>query len=414
MTIVNGPLINETRLWSRIQEMARIGATPAGGCNRQALTDLDRDGRDLFVRWAREAGCTIAVDQVGNIFARRAGADDTAAPVLSGSHLDTQATGGKYDGVYGVLAGLEVVQTLADAGIRTHRPLEVAVWTNEEGCRFAPAMLGSGVVAGTYDLEFAYSRADKDGLTFGDELARIGYRGDTPAAPREYAAMIEAHIEQGPILHSEGTTIGVVQGIQGAYWFDVTLTGASAHAGPTPMEMRRDPWRALTPIIDGIFGIAAANGPWGRATFGDVKALPGARNTVPEKLVLTVDIRHPDSETLEGMVSEMRAVIDRSCAASGIEALVEQVWYMPPTSFDRTLVEQIATSVEELGFSAREIVSGAGHDSLHTAQFAPTAMIFVPCDDGISHNELEAANAADLAAGADVLLRTMVAIAGTA
>lgn len=411
MTTVNLPRVDGARLWSRLQEMAQIGATPAGGCNRQALTDLDREGRDLFVRWARQAGCSIAIDQVGNIFARRQGWDADADPVLSGSHLDTQATGGKYDGVYGVLAGLEVIQTLEDRGIRTRRPIEVAVWTNEEGCRFAPAMLGSGVVAGTYDLDFAYSRKDKDGRTFGEELARIGYRGDLPATPRRCAAVIEAHIEQGPILDSEGTTIGVVLGIQGAYWFDVTLTGASAHAGPTPMEMRRDPWRALTPIVEGIFAIAEANGPWGRATFGDIKALPGARNTVPEKLVLTVDIRHPDSATLEDMVRKVRALVDRACAAHEIEPLVEQVWYMPPTAFDDRLVRQIAASTTDLGFSAREIVSGAGHDSLHTAQFAPTAMIFVPCAQGISHNELEAAEPSDLAAGADVLLNALLALA---
>jgi N-carbamoyl-L-amino-acid hydrolase len=391
--------------------MAKIGATAAGGCNRQALTDLDRQGRDLFVSWAKAAGCTIAVDAVGNIFARRAGLDEAADPVMSGSHLDTQATGGKYDGVYGVLAALEVIQTLEDAGIRTRRPLEVAVWTNEEGCRFAPAMLGSGVVAGTYDLDFAYGRADKDGLTFGDELRRIGYLGDAPAAPRQFAAIIEAHIEQGPILDSEGTTIGVVKGIQGAYWFDVTLTGASAHAGPTPMEMRRDPWRALTPIVAGIFGIAQARGPWGRATFGDVKALPGARNTVPEKLVLTVDIRHPDTATLEDMVREMHDLIARNAAANGIEAHVEQVWYMPPTAFDARLIEQVTKSADELGYSAREIVSGAGHDSLHTAQFAPTAMIFVPCASGISHNESESAEPDDLSAGADVLLHAVLALA---
>jgi N-carbamoyl-L-amino-acid hydrolase len=391
--------------------MAKIGATAAGGCNRQALTDLDRQGRDLFVSWAKAAGCMIAVDAVGNIFARRAGLDEAADPVMSGSHLDTQATGGKYDGVYGVLAALEVIQTLEDAGIRTRRPVEVAVWTNEEGCRFAPAMLGSGVVAGTYDLDFAYGRADKDGLTFGDELRRIGYLGDAPAAPRQFAAIIEAHIEQGPILDSEGTTIGVVKGIQGAYWFDVTLTGASAHAGPTPMEIRRDPWRALTPIVEGIFGIAQARGPWGRATFGDVKALPGARNTVPEKLVLTVDIRHPDTATLEDMVREMHDLIARNAAANGIEAHVEQVWYMPPTAFDARLIEQVTKSADELGYSAREIVSGAGHDSLHTAQFAPTAMIFIPCASGISHNELEWAEPDDLSAGADVLLHAVLALA---
>jgi N-carbamoyl-L-amino-acid hydrolase len=403
--------IDGERLWARLQEMATIGATPNGGCNRQALTDLDREGRDLFVRWAREAGCMITVDRVGNIFARKVGSDPAAEPVMTGSHLDTQATGGKFDGVYGVLAGLEVVQVLREAGVETRRSVEVAVWTNEEGCRFAPAMLGSGVVAGTYDLDFAYSRCDKDGLNFKDELSRIGYLGDLAAVPRNCAAIFETHIEQGPVLDREGTTIGVVKGIQGAYWFDVTLTGESAHAGPTPMEMRRDPWRPLTEIVQRTFALAESRGPWGRATFGDIKAIPGARNTVPEKLVLTVDIRHPDADELESMVSELRQLIAEAGAAHGIGTQVEQVWHMAPTAFDPFLIEQIAQSAASLGLSAREIVSGAGHDSLHTAQFAPTAMIFVPCEQGISHNELEAARPEDLAAGANVLLHAILAIA---
>ncbi len=395
----------------RLQEMATIGATPNGGCDRQALTDLDLVGRDLFVKWANAIGCTIAVDQVGNIFARREGVDRGAEPVMAGSHLDTQATGGKFDGVYGVLAGLEVLETLHGAGVATGRPIEVAVWTNEEGCRFAPAMLGSGVVAGTYDLDFAYSRRDKDGLTFENELRRIGYLGELAAAPRNCAAIFEAHIEQGPILDREGTTIGVVKGIQGAYWFDVTLTGASAHAGPTPMDMRRDPWRALTGIVDGAFELADARAPWGRATFGDIRAVPGARNTVPEKLVLTVDIRHPDPDELEAMVLDLNRLIAERAAAHRIEAHVEQIWHMPPTAFDPFLVSQIARSAATLGLSAREIVSGAGHDSLHTAQYAPTAMIFVPCEQGISHNEMEAASPEDLTAGANVLLHAMLAVA---
>lgn len=411
MTAPGSIRIDGERLWARLQEMAAIGATPNGGCNRQALTDLDGQGRDLFVRWAKTAGCTIAVDQMGNIFARREGADPGADPVMAGSHLDTQATGGKFDGVYGVLAGLEVLETLHDAGVETRRPIEVVVWTNEEGCRFAPAMLGSGVVAGTYDLDFAYSRRDKDGLAFGDELRRIGYRGELPAAPRNIAAIFEAHIEQGPILDREGTTIGIVKGIQGAYWFDVTLVGASAHAGPTPMDMRRDPWRALTEIVRGTFELADARAPWGRATFGDIKAFPGARNTVPEKLVLTIDIRHPDPDELEAMVLNLKRLVAESAAAHQLDARVEQVWYMPPTAFDASLVSQIARSAASLGLSAREMISGAGHDSLHTAQYAPTAMIFVPCEQGISHNELEAASPEDLAAGANVLLHAMLAFA---
>jgi N-carbamoyl-L-amino-acid hydrolase len=411
MTAPDSLRINGERLWARLQEMARIGGTSIGGCNRQALTDLDREGRDLFVRWAKEAGCTINIDQAGNIFARKEGSDPDAEPVMTGSHLDTQATGGKFDGVYGVLAGLEVVQTLHDARAETRRSIEVAVWTNEEGCRFAPAMLGSGVVAGVYDLDFAYSRRDKDGLSFGDELRRIGNLGELPAAPRDFAAVFEAHIEQGPILDHEGTTIGIVKGIQGAYWFDVTLTGASAHAGPTPMDMRRDPWRALIEIVQRTFELADSRAPWGRATFGDIKALPGARNTVPEKLILTVDIRHPDPDELEAMVLSLRQSIAESAAAHQIDAHVEQVWHMPPTAFDPFLVDQIAQSAALLGLPAREIISGAGHDSLHTAKFAPTAMIFVPCAEGVSHNELEAATPEDLTAGANVLLHAMLAIA---
>jgi N-carbamoyl-L-amino-acid hydrolase len=410
-TALGGLRVDGERLWMRLQEMATIGATPNGGCNRQALSELDGEARDLFVRWAKEAGCTIAVDQVGNIFARRQGADPGAEPVMTGSHLDTQVTGGKFDGVYGVLAGLEVLETLNDAKVATRRSLEVAVWTNEEGCRFAPAMLGSGVVAGTYDLEFAYSRQDKDGLTFGDELRRIGYLGELAAEPRKCAAIFEAHIEQGPILDREGTTIGVVEGIQGAYWFDVTLTGASAHAGPTPMHMRRDPWRALIGIVEGTFALADARAPWARATFGDVKAIPGARNTVPEKLVLSIDIRHPDPEELDVMVSDLRRLIAESATAHQIDAQVEQIWHMPPTVFDPFLVSEIAESAASLGLSAREIISGAGHDSLHTAKFAPTAMIFVPCAEGVSHNESEAASPEDLAAGANVLLHAMLAVA---
>jgi N-carbamoyl-L-amino-acid hydrolase len=405
----NTPLtVDGERLWSSLMAMARIGPGLAGGCNRQALTDADREGRDLFVRWARDAGCGVAIDQVGNIFARRAGRDPQAAPVLAGSHLDTQPTGGRFDGAYGVLAGLEVVRTLNDHDIETDRPIEIACWTNEEGARFAPAMLGSGVVSGAYDVEFAYSRVDKSGLSFGDELARIGYRGDAPAAPRAFSAMFEAHIEQGPILEHAGDTIGVVTGIQGAYWFDVTLDGQSCHAGPTPMDMRRDPWRAAAAIIAEGFAIAARNGPDGRFTVGDMKAEPGSRNTVPHRLTFPVDIRHPDMARLDAMVAELRRFIAACCAEYRIEPGMEQTWRMPATTFDARLIDLIAESAASLGYRHRRIVSGAGHDSLHTAQFAPTAMIFVPCAGGLSHNEAESATPDDLAAGASVLLHAML------
>jgi N-carbamoyl-L-amino-acid hydrolase len=390
--------------------MAEIGATPRGGCNRQALTDQDKAGRDLFAAWGRDAGCEVKVDEVGNIFLRRPGRHPDAAPVLIGSHLDTQETGGRFDGVYGVLAGLEIVRTLADHAIDLNRPLEVASWTNEEGCRFAPAMLGSGVVAGTYDLAYAYARTDKAGRRFGAELERIGYRGSEPARPRPFRAMFEAHIEQGPILEQTATTIGVVTGIQGAYWFDVTLTGVSCHAGPTPMEARRDPWRAATPLIEGVFEIAGAQAPWGRATVGDIKVSPGSRNTVPERLVVSIDLRHPDRDTLEAMVAEFRGLAAAAAARSGIGLEITQIWHMPPTRFDPELVRTIDSAARQLGLKAAEIVSGAGHDSLHTAQFAPTAMIFVPCTGGLSHNEAEEASAADLAAGANVLFQAVLAV----
>ena len=393
--------------------MAKIGPGVAGGCDRQALTDADKAGRDQFVTWARELGCSISIDQVGNIFARRAGSDDFSPPVLAGSHLDTQGTGGRFDGVYGVLAGLEVVRILNEKQITTQRSIEIAVWTNEEGCRFAPAMLGSGVVCGVYPLEFAYSRTDKSGRRFDDELDRIGYRGVAPAAPRPFAAMFEVHIEQGPVLEHEACTIGVVTGIQGAYWFDVTLQGQSCHAGPTPMEMRRDPWRAALPIITGALDIADRHSPLGRCTIGDMRAHPGSRNTVPERLTFPIDIRHPDRHVLATMVAELQTLIKTASLRHRIECDTQQIWHMPATLFDAHLVDMIEQTAVLLGYHNRRIVSGAGHDSLHTARIAPTAMIFVPCTGGLSHSEAEAATSHDLAAGADVLLNAILKAANT-
>ncbi len=408
---MNEPRINPERLWSSLMTMAGIGATERGGCNRQALTDEDKAGRDLLAQWGREIGCSLAVDEIGNMFLRRPGLQAGADPVLIGSHLDTQATGGRFDGVYGVLAGLEVLRTLEDHGLQLPSAIEVASWTNEEGCRFAPAMLGSGVVAGEYDLAYAYSRTDRAGRSVGSELERIGYRGATPARARRFRAMFEVHIEQGPILEATATTIGVVTGIQGAYWLDVTLEGVACHAGPTPMEARRDPWRSACPIIEGAFGLAAARAPWGRATIGDIKISPGARNTVPERLVISVDLRHPESAELQAMVREFTDLVAAHAALHRIDANIEQVWHMPPTRFDERLIQLIDRAAEDLGFTRRKMVSGAGHDSLHTARFAPTAMIFVPCTGGLSHNEAEEASPADLAAGANVLLRAVLGAA---
>ncbi|MBS0579844.1 MAG: Zn-dependent hydrolase [Proteobacteria bacterium] len=403
--------IQGDRLWASLMSMAAIGATAKGGCNRQALTDDDRLGRDRFSAWAREAGCTVTVDEIGNLFAARAGTDRHADPVLIGSHLDTQPTGGRFDGVYGVMAGLEVFRTLNDRRVATRRPIELVSWTNEEGCRFTPAMLGSGVVAGAYDLEYAYARQDRDGVRLDAELARIGYRGRSAARPRQFHAAFEAHIEQGPILEAESTTIGAVTGIQGAYWLDVILEGTAAHAGPTPMEMRRDPWRAATPIIEAAFALATRQAPWGRATVGDLRVSPGARNTVPERLVVSVDLRHPSAEALEAMVAAFKAQVSEIAARTGIAGRVQNVWHMPPTQFDPRLVDVVAECAAALGYSWRRMVSGAGHDSLHVARFAPTAMIFVPCKEGLSHNETESATPEDLAAGANVLLQAVLATA---
>ena len=403
--------VNGDRLWDSLMRLAEIGATAKGGCNRQALTQPDREARDLFVRWAREAGCEINVDQIGNIFAIRRGEDPQAPSVLIGSHLDTQATGGRFDGVYGVMAGIEVVRTLNEMGVRTRRSIEVASWTNEEGCRFAPAMLGSGVVAGIYDLGFAQSRQDRTGATLGAELERIGYAGTVSARKRPLQAALEAHIEQGPILEESNTRIGVVTGIQGAYWLDVILEGTAAHAGSTPMEHRRDPWRAAVPVIEAAYRIAAAYAPWSRATMGDIKISPGSRNTVPERLVVSVDLRHPNESVLESMIQEFKYEVAIRAEAAGIQSRVEQIWHMPPTAFNERLVGLVDEAAQQLGLSRRRMVSGAGHDSLHTAQFAPTAMIFVPCAGGLSHNEAESAKAEDLAAGADVLLRVALQVA---
>ncbi|BAN48169.1 Zn-dependent hydrolase [Metapseudomonas resinovorans] len=403
--------IDGERLWARLMEMARIGATAQGGCNRQALTDLDRAGRDLFVGWCREARCTVSVDRMGNIFARRAGLDDSLPPVLTGSHLDTQPTGGRFDGVYGVLAGLEVIQTLNDAGLRTRAPLEVAVWTNEEGARFSPAMIGSGVWAGAFDLAYGHGRTDRQGLSIGNELERIGYLGDQPASVRPLAAAFEVHIEQGPILEAEGLTVGVVTGVQGIRWYDLTLTGQPVHAGPTPMTVRRDPFMGLAGILPRLYRLAEEHGPWARVTFGDIRAEPGSRNTVPERLVLAVDLRHPEQAVLDRLDAAFRAIVAEEAERLRLAADIREEWHSPAVAFDADCVAAVQGAVEQLGYSHMPMCSGAGHDSVYLSRVAPTSMIFVPCKGGISHNEAEDAAPADLEAGANVLLHAMLRMA---
>lgn len=400
--------IDGDRLWRRLMDMARIGATDKGGCNRQALTDDDKTGRDLFCDWARAAGCTVRIDEMGNIFARRAGTEAAAPSVISGSHLDTQPTGGKFDGVYGVLAALEVIETFNDHSIETVHPVEAVVWTNEEGARFAPAMIGSGVFCGEFDLGFAHATQNAEGATLGGELQRIGYAGAEPCAPFPIKAAFEAHIEQGPILEAQGLTIGVVKGVQGMRWLDVIFEGEPVHAGPTPMDQRKDPLRALHPFVDAMYAIADEYGPDSRVTFGDVSASPGSRNTVPQEVKLAVDIRHPDESILDQMEARMRQAAKDAADEAETPLAIHTVWKSPAVVFDRSCVDAVRSATEEQGLSHIDMVSGAGHDSVYVSRVAPTSMIFVPCRDGISHNEAEHAEPHHLEAGANVLLHAIL------
>lgn len=403
--------IDGARLWKSLMDLARIGGTPKGGVCRIALTDLDRQGRDLFVQWAREAGCSIRIDAIGNIFARRAGADDSLAPVMTGSHIDTQPTGGKFDGNYGVMAGLEVVRTLNAAGVRTRAPIEVAVWTNEEGSRFVPVMMGSGVFAGAFTLEHALAQRDAQGVSVAEALAAIGYAGQAGAAPA-VGAYFEAHIEQGPVLENHERVIGVVQAALGQRWYDVTVQGMEAHAGPTPMELRQDALLAASALVAEVNRIALDRLPHARGTVGSLEVHPNSRNVIPGRVKLSVDLRAPDDAQLLDMDAALRAACARIAAERGLAIDVEQVVYFPPQPFTPHLVEAVRANAADLGYSCMDVVSGAGHDAVYVARVAPAAMIFVPCADGISHNEIEDADPAHLEAGCNVLLRAMLASAG--
>jgi len=403
--------VDGKRLWNSLMQMADIGATAKGGCNRQALTTLDKNGRDLFVSWCKEQGCEILVDEIGNIFARRSGKDNSLPAVITGSHLDTQPTGGKFDGVYGVLSGLEVLRTLQENDIQTNHPIEVVVWTNEEGSRFIPSCLGSGVWNGTFNVQESYEITDKDGLSVGDELTRIGYKGILAAKPRPIKAAFEAHIEQGPILEKEEKQIGIVTGIQGLRLFELTLYGKPCHAGPTPMEDRTDPIQAMLPILQTAFDLSLENGPWGRATVGNIEALPGASNTVPEIVKVLIDLRHPQENVIESMAADFIKKVTDVCQKMSLDCNLEEKWRMEVTEFAPSCINAVEDAVEQLGYSNMKMVSGAGHDSLYVSEKVPTSMIFVPCEDGLSHNEAENAKSEDLAAGANVLLHAILNVA---
>jgi N-carbamoyl-L-amino-acid hydrolase len=403
------PRINGDRLWASLMEMAKIGATPKGGVCRLALTDLDKQARDLFVQWCEEAGCTVKVDQMGNIFARRPGRNNHLAPVGTGSHLDSQPTGGRFDGVYGVLAGLEVIRSLNDHGIETERPVEASVWTNEEGSRFAPAMVASGVYAGVFTLEYGLSRADAEGKTMGEELKRIGYAGSEPVGGRPVHAFFETHIEQGPILEAEGQTIGVVTDAQGQRWYELLLTGQDSHAGPTPMPVRRDALLGAAKVIQLVNQIGLAHAPVAVSTVGMLKVFPNSRNVIPGKVFLTVDFRCPDNDELAKMDAELQAGVAKIAAESRLEHDLKQIFQYDCVHFDESCVAMVREGARKLGYTTRNIVSGAGHDACYMSKVSPTAMVFVPCIGGISHNEIEDARPEWIEAGGNVLLQAMLA-----
>jgi N-carbamoyl-L-amino-acid hydrolase len=411
MSDLHNLAIDGDRLWESLMEMAEIGATKKGGSRRLALTDLDRDGRDLFVRWCETAGCTVTVDRIGNIFARRPSRDDSLAPVVTGSHLDTQPTGGRFDGVYGVLAGLEVIRTLNDLGVETERPVEIVCWTNEEGSRFAPSMVASGVFAGKFALDDVLKTTDVDGLTMGGELERIGYAGAAPVGGRPLHAYFEAHIEQGPILETEGKEIGIVTLGQGMRWYELVLTGTESHAGTTPMERRHDALLGAARLIEATNRIGLDHAPDARATVGMIDSYPNSRNVIPGRVFLTFDFRHPEEKTLAAMDAALRTAVAETARTLGLKADVKEVLDSPPVRFDPACIDAVRHAAGKHGFAAREIISGAGHDACNIAAVAPSAMIFIPCVDGISHNEIEDIRPEWSTAGGQVLLDAMLELA---
>jgi beta-ureidopropionase / N-carbamoyl-L-amino-acid hydrolase len=399
--------VNQLRLWNSLMEMAEVGPGVAGGNNRQALTDEDGAGRTLFARWCQEAGMEIHVDQMGNIFGFRAGTDPEALPVCTGSHLDTQPAGGRFDGILGVLAGLEAVRTLNDHNVKTRHPIVVSNWTNEEGSRFAPVMMASGVFAGVHSLEWAYAQKDKTGTTFGDELSRIGWKGTMPIGSLKMKAFYELHIEQGPILEAEGTDIGVVTGGQGLTWLQVNLTGRSAHAGSTPMGRRKNAGLGAARVVELVHGTAMAHQPNAVGTVGRMEIRPNSTNSVPGSAELAIDIRSPDAHVLEAMERSIRDGVEQIAGELELSFEVTRLQHAAPVHFDPQCVDAVRNISRSLGLSHRNIVSGAGHDAYWLSRVAPTAMIMCPCVDGISHNEAEDITSEWASAGASVLLHAI-------
>jgi len=407
-TAVSNLRINGDRLWESLMDMAKIGPGVAGGNNRQTLTDEDGEGRALFQQWCEDAGCSMGLDQMGNMFARREGTDPDALPVYVGSHLDTQPTGGKYDGVLGVLGGLEILRTLNDMDIKTKHPIVATNWTNEEGTRFAPAMLASGVFGGVHTQEWAYDRVDAEGKKFGDELARIGWRGDEQVGARKMHAFFELHIEQGPILEAEGKDIGVVTHGQGLSWTEVTITGRDSHTGSTPMPMRKNAGLGMAKVLELVDEIAWSHAPHAVGAAGHIDVYPNSRNVIPGKVVFTVDFRSPDISVIEDMEARLKIGATKICEDMGLDITFEKTGGFDPVEFDEGCVSAVRNAAERMGYSHMNLISGAGHDACWINGVAPTAMVMCPCVDGLSHNEAEEISKEWAAAGADVLMQAVV------
>jgi beta-ureidopropionase / N-carbamoyl-L-amino-acid hydrolase len=401
-------VIDRERLWGELMETAAIGGTPKGGICRLTLTDLDRQVRDWLRARCEALGCTVTVDDMGAMFARRPGQRNDIPPIAMGSHLDTQPTGGKFDGVLGVLGALEALRTLVQAGYETFAPIEVVNWTNEEGSRFAPAMVSSGVFAGAFTRDWAVSREDRAGVTFGAALEASDYCGSEPCGQHPLSAFFELHIEQGPILEAEEKDIGIVTGVQGMRWYEVTVTGESAHTGATPMRLRKNALLGAARLVERINAIAEAHAPAALGAVGLMEVRPNSRNVVPGEVFFCVDLRHPDAAVLDRLEAEYTASLREICDPLGLIVSSTRIWDQPPVRFDAACVESVRRAAAVSGFSAQEIISGAGHDAAYVSRVAPTAMIFVPCRDGVSHNESEFTSKEQCAAGAQVLLQAVL------
>jgi len=400
--------ISSERFRDRFDRFNETGATDRGGVNRPTLSDENERARDLLVEWFEDAGLEVCVDEMGNLFGRREGKDDALPPVLIGSHVDSQYNGGRYDGVIGVLGSLEIVETLNDAGVETERPIEVVSWTNEEGVRFQPDMLGSGVFAGKFDLEFAYSLEDKEGKTFGEELERIGYRGEEPCEPRDLHCYLELHVEQGPKLEDAGLSVGVVEGVYGFVWFDAAFEGSADHAGPTPMHLRHDAMVATSDVVEAVRRIAGMGGDDLVGTVGSVDVSPNSINVIPERVEFTVDFRSYDDETVDRAAERVREEIDHAATREGIDAEHEEIMRIGSQSFDDGVVDAVADAADALDADATRLVSGAGHDASYLNRVCPAGMIFVPSVGGVSHTEDEYTEWDDVVTGVNVLLNATV------